>query len=139
MLGSGEGWVLAKYILFQIPGWGMAGGLAWWAHHSWGVPSLWAVGGVCLFVVKDAVLYPFVKKAYSVAPGKGAAPEPGTEVVVTDDLDPKGFVRVGAELWKAEILVHHAPLRSGSSATIRSVEGLTLIVEAGGPASTSRE
>ncbi len=139
MSGSGEGWVLAKYILFQIPGWVMAVGLAWWAHHSWGLPALWAVGGVCLFVVKDAVLYPFVKKAYSMAPGKGAAPEPGTSVVVTDDLDPRGFVRVGAELWKAELQEGCAPLRSGSSAQIHSVEGLTLIVEPADPAPISRE
>ena len=138
MMGSGEGWVLAKYILFQIPGWVMAVGLAWWAHNSWGLPALWAVSAVCLFVVKDAVLYPFVKKAYSVAPGKGAAPEPGTTVLVTDDLDPKGFVRVGAELWKAELVEGGTPLRSGSSATIRSVDGLTLIVEPAEGTPTSR-
>ena len=125
----GNRWVLAKYILFQVPGWIAAIYLAWWAYTDWGLSLFWAVSGVCLFVVKDAVLYPFVKTAYSIAPGKGAAPEPGTCVVAAEDIDPKGYVRISAELWRAELRSGSAAIPAGATAQIHSVDGLTLIVE----------
>lgn len=135
----GNGWVLAKYILFQLPGWIAVGYLAWWAHTDWGLSLLWAVSGVCLFVVKDAVLYPFVKGAYSVAPGKGAAPERGTRVVAAEDIDPKGYVRISAELWKAELRAGSPAIPAGGSARIHRVDGLTVIVERSEPEASSED
>ena len=64
----------------------------------WGWPASWVGAGVGLFVLKDAILFPFVKHAYSVAPGKGAAPEPGSRVIAAEDIDPKGYARIAAEL-----------------------------------------
>jgi len=135
----GNGWVLAKYILFQAPGWIAAVYLAWWAHTDWGLSLLWAVSGVCLFVVKDAVLYPFVKTAYSVAPGKGAAPERGTCVVAAEDIDPQGYVRISAELWKAELRAGSPAIPAGAAARIYSVDGLTVIVETPESAGSSED
>ncbi len=49
-------------------------------------------------------------------------------------LDPAGYVRVGAELWRAEVSREHAPVESGAVVRVRAVRNLTLYVEPVPPA-----
>ena len=90
---------------------------------------LWT-GGVllCLAVVKDFVLYPFVRSAYESDAKTGAERLVGVGGKVQRAINPRGYVRVNGELWRAETELIDQPLPSGSPVTVRSFRGLTLIV-----------
>jgi len=60
--------VLGKYVLFQLPGWLLVGTLAWAAHRWLGLDARLALGVLALLVLKDAVLFRFVRDAYAVSP-----------------------------------------------------------------------
>ncbi len=125
--------VVGKYILFQIPGWVAAIGLAWWASSSLGLEKFWAIVAVVLWIVKDAVLYPFVRAAYSMKPGEGGAPKKGAIATATENLNPEGYVRVNAELWRARISTGTRVIKPGETVEVQKVDGLTLIVSATDP------
>lgn len=125
-----EHWlVLGKYTLFQLPGIALVGGLAWWAHHHWGLAEGWAIAAVVGWIAKDAILFPYVRHAYAVSGGREATPEPGTPVTAHEDIAPTGYIRVGAELWRAELRAGAEPLLAGECGQIHSVHGLTVVVE----------
>ncbi|NNL87257.1 MAG: NfeD family protein [Myxococcales bacterium] len=125
--------MLGKYALFQLPGLALVAALAWWAHHSWGLALPWAIAAVVGWAAKDAFLFPFVRHAYAISGGREATPEPGTTVTAREDVSPNGYVRVGAELWRAELRPGAKPLRAGECGTIHSVRGLTVIIEPSEP------
>lgn len=120
--------VLARYLAFQIPSWllvglGLAAAVRWW---SLGMP----VAGLllALFVTKDLVMFPFVRKAYEPSSGSAADALVGRLAVANDPLAPSGYVRVGSELWAAE-LRDGGEAPAGFALRVAEVRGLTLIVE----------
>jgi membrane protein implicated in regulation of membrane protease activity len=103
-LGHDDGvTVLARYLGFQIPGWIIAGGLAW-ALGEWASVPDWVLAAVLsLYVLKDLILFPFVRSAYA-----GTIHDPGDSVkgaqgIVVVALDPEGWVRIGPERWRATV------------------------------------
>ena len=52
----------------------------------------------------------------------------GREATARTALAPDGWVRVGAELWRARVVRDAAPADVGTSMVVEEVEGLTLIV-----------
>lgn len=125
--------VLARYLLFQIPGMGLAG-IALWLLADWGIvtPRL-AWGLFALWLLKDVVLYPMTRIAYGHQRGPhGAEALVGASGVAQQALEPggAGYVRVGAELWKAR-LDADAPshgVASGDLVRVTAVRDLTLLV-----------
>jgi membrane protein implicated in regulation of membrane protease activity len=120
--------VLAKYVLFQVPGWLIVGGLAYAAHRWLGLHGALAAGALLAFMLKDAVLFPFVRDAYSVHSRPPADGMLGARAVAEGTLAPEGVVRVGPELWRARLAKGEAPVAAGESVHIVAVEGLTLRV-----------
>ncbi len=127
--------LLGRYLLLQLPGWGLAG-LVLYGLHRWAELPGWIAGGVfALVVVKDAVLYPLVRQALAAPPRSGASSLVGARAVVVSRLAPEGRVQMGPELWFAETRAGRGPIEAGDPVTIREVRGLTLVVEpAGGEA-----
>jgi membrane protein implicated in regulation of membrane protease activity len=122
---------LGKYALFQVPGWLIVGGLAWAAHRWLGLDAWLAAAALALWVLKDAVLYPFVRHAYTVEARPPADGMLGARAVAEEALAPEGLVRVGPELWRARLARGEAPVAAGESVRIVGVEGLTLRVSRG--------
>jgi membrane-bound ClpP family serine protease len=120
--------VLGKYVLFQIPGGAAVAGLAWAAHQWLGLDGWLAAGAVALWLAKDAALFPFVRHAYAVEARPAAASLLGAEGVAQDALAPEGFVRVGAELWRARLVPGEEPIPAGARVRVVDMEGLTLRV-----------
>jgi membrane protein implicated in regulation of membrane protease activity len=120
--------VLGKYTLLQLPGWVAVGGAAWAAHRWLGLEAWLAAGAFAAWFLKDALLFPFVRHAYEVEPRPAGAGLLGASGVAQDALAPEGFVRVGAELWRARIVAGEAPIAAGEAVRIVEVEGLTLRV-----------
>lgn len=101
----------------------LAAAVHWW---QLGESLAWLLLG--LFVVKDLVLFPFVRRAYEPSSGGGARALVGRIAVASDPLAPAGYVRLGGELWRAE-LRSGDPAAAGARLRVVDVRGLTLMVE----------
>jgi len=121
--------VLLRYAALQVPGqlfvltlslsaWEWLG-LPGWA--AWAAPLGWAV--------KDALLFPFVWRAYEPDDHGAAAGLVGQIVVSDETLDPGGWARLGAELWRVELVDGVRSVPRGSKLRVVGVEGLVLRVE----------
>ena len=96
--------VVLRYLAFQIPGWAvlalvLGAAMAWWELSRTLAAAIFA-----LFVIKDAVLFPFVRIAYEPRSGGGAEALVGQRARAEEELAPEGYVRLGAELWRAELV-----------------------------------
>ena len=74
-------------------------------------------------------MYRFVAVAYDADSDLDRDPLIGARGVTTQPLDPSGYVRVGAELWRAVAPRGAARIPSGAPVRVRARRGLTLEVE----------
>ena len=122
--------VFARYLLFQLPGCVVAAtvlaGLVHWEHLS---PTVaYALFGI--WVVAEIALFPVFRIGYETGGTRGGAEALiGALGVAQEDLDPEGYVRIGAERWRAVVASGCAPLAAGAEVRVREVKQLTLVVE----------
>ena len=128
-MGKASQRTFARYVAFQVPGWVLAAVVAWWLVAHTGLAPWQAALGCALFVIKDFALYPWVRDAYAAGEPSAAALLVGRTGVARERIDPSGYVRVGAELWRAELAPGCAAIDAGARVRVRAVRGLTLIVE----------
>jgi len=122
--------VVLRYILLQVPG-VLGVSLALLALRLWLELSWWWVGGgLLVWVIKDAVLFPFVWPSY--AEQGGSAEDRyslvGQQGVVAVRLEPGGMVRLRGERWQARLVEENTSLEVGAPMEVVQVEGLTLLV-----------
>ena len=118
-----------RYVALEAPGWVLAAGVAWWLAAKAGVAPWLAALGWAVFVVKDFALYPWLRDAYAAGNPDASAQLVGRTGLARERIDPSGYVRIGAELWRAELAAGGTPIEAGASVRVREVRGLTLIVE----------
>ncbi|OGP90125.1 MAG: hypothetical protein A2157_17470, partial [Deltaproteobacteria bacterium RBG_16_47_11] len=96
--------VVMRYALFQIPGLVLLISILilvrWWVDF----PSWIFWGSVFIWIVKDAVLFPFVWRAYDRSRSRALHSLVGSEGIVEQRLAPSGYIRVHGELWQAEMI-----------------------------------
>jgi membrane protein implicated in regulation of membrane protease activity len=121
--------VALRYLLFQMPGWFVAAGVLALAVDLFGVAGWLALAAFALFVAKDAVLFPFVRRAYE---RNHVPPHPVGETGVAEDaIDAgEGWVRVGRELWRARRAPGAAAIARGERVRVVGLRGHVLEVEA---------
>lgn len=122
---------MGKYALCQLPGALIAGGILFFLHRSFGFPGwlAWTLFGI--WVLKDVLLFPFVWTAYSTeAPGAAMTGRVGE---TRGRLEPDGYIRVGGELWWAELPPGAPAVDDGERVKVLGQRGLTLIVERADP------
>ncbi len=117
-----------RYVLFQIPGWILAMLLLGAAHRWLGLSIPVAAGLFLLFVAKDFLLYPFVRKAYEPDPRTGTELLIGCVGLTRQRLDPEGYVLVKGELWRAVADPPEQAIPPETPVLICAVSGLTLRV-----------
>jgi membrane protein implicated in regulation of membrane protease activity len=121
---------ILRYIAFQLPSWLIVAFIAV-ALDVWSeLPRPLLVGAFALYLVKDFVIYPWVRSAYEHTehdPGSNMLAARGVVIV---SLDPVGWVRVGSERWRAETVDAAAPLAPGTAVEVSRVRGHTLLVVA---------
>lgn len=118
---------LQRYILFQLPGLTIAA-VAALALHRWaGVPAWGAVSLWLAWLLKDVVLYPKLRAAYEDRDPMPAARFVGQRAVVTREIAPIGYVRIGGELWSARGL-DATSIDAGVTVEVIEADGLTLVV-----------
>ena len=120
--------VALRYLLFQTPGWLVAAGVLALAVDLFGVAGWLALAAFALFVAKDAVLFPFVRRAYE---RNDIPPHPVGETGVAEDAidGGEGWVRVGRELWRARRATGAAAIPSGERVRVVALRGHVLEVE----------
>ena len=117
-----------RYLLFQIPGWLLAAGVAL-ALWRWGFVAPWlCLACLCAWVLKDLALYPMLRRVYETDRRTGAQALIGARGFAQEDLAPFGFVRVRGELWRASALPSERVIAAGAEVEIVGVERMTIIV-----------
>jgi membrane protein implicated in regulation of membrane protease activity len=121
--------VLAKYLMFQVPGMALAGVVLVALVRVWDLSPRTALLLFAFWVIKDFAMYPLLRNAYAGSFHDAGETLVGALGIARERLDPAGYVRVGSELWRAEVSPEHAPLERGAAVRVRAVRNLTLHVE----------
>jgi membrane protein implicated in regulation of membrane protease activity len=123
----------ARYLFFQLPEWGLVVLLLLAIDHFTETPAWLLVAGGVGFVAKDVALYPWMRRAYEHVgndPGENLV---GRRGVATSTVARDGWVRVDAELWRAETGDGEIP--KGTRIRVCALDGHVLVVEPDGDAS----
>lgn len=122
---------LAKYVALQVPGWAAVSLVAYLLWRFWELPVWAAALLVALLLVKDALVYPFLRHAYEDSPSRMVGAEALLGQTGTSDgpLEPVGWVRVRGERWRGELVGGASSLDSGRRVVVRAVRGLRVQVE----------
>ena len=124
--------VFGRYLLFQLPGIGIATLVLVGLVEIWDLPVNAAVVLFALWVAKDLALYPFLKVAYQTRDSGVNGPDAllGNLGVAQDDLDPEGYVKIGSELWRARAAPEAESIVSGAPVRVVQMRNLMVVVEA---------
>jgi membrane-bound ClpP family serine protease len=120
--------VVAKYFILQLPSLLFLITILlvlrqWEVIPSW---VFWTI--IAAWIVKDALLFPFVWRAYDPDASHAANPLIGAEGVAMERLHPSGYIRVRGELWRAELEEGEPAVEKGKTVLVREIHGLTLRV-----------
>ena len=122
--------VFARYLAFEAPSWVLLLAVLVVLVRVWDLSVPLAAFVLALWVVKDLVLFPVLRIAYEPAGGSGGAENLiGAIGTVSAALDPEGWVRIGAERWRARVARDQAPVSPGTTVRVTRVDGLLLRVE----------
>jgi membrane-bound serine protease (ClpP class) len=125
--------IYLRYILLNIPGL-VAVILILIIIQHWFVLPVWLFWGIIgSWIVKDALLFPFVWRAYDGERPGSSRPMIGQRGIAKERLAPKGYVQIHGELWRAVKIENGPPIEMGQSVRIVKIDGLTLFVEAVNP------
>ena len=121
--------IYIRYILLNIPELAAVILILIIIQH-WVVLPRWLFGSIIVFwIVKDALLFPFVWRAYDwERPGRSRSMI-GERSIAKERLAPAGYVQVHGELWRAVKIDDGPPIETGQTVKIVKMEGLTLFVE----------
>ena len=87
------------------------------------------MGVLAAWIVKDIVLFPLTWRAYEREGEKKTNTVIGKTGFARDRLNPKGYVSVCGELWRAELSGECLTVEKGEAVRVNEVKGLTLLVE----------
>jgi membrane protein implicated in regulation of membrane protease activity len=116
-----------KYLLLQIPGWvATAIVLIVFVHWQW-LPRWLATVCFLGWLLKDLLLYRFLRRAYE-PEVIGTARLVGERGVSEGELAPDGYIRVRGELWRAVASPAGAAVPAGTEVEIVSAERMQVVV-----------
>jgi len=122
--------VFARYLAFEAPSWVLLGVMLVVLVRVWDLSLALAGLVLGLWVLKDLALFPVLRIAYEPGGGSGGAENVlGARAIVSVELDPEGWVQIGAERWRARVSRQHAPVSVGVAVRVVAIEGLLLRVE----------
>ena len=127
-----KGWsarIVLRYAFLQIPFTALLI-LVLILMRKWVDLPIWLVFGLAaLLVVKDIALYPLVWRSYDPDSKSLSNQMEGARGIALEDLHPTGYVEIGAERWKAEVIEGGPSIGRGQHIKVRGIRGLTLLVQ----------
>jgi membrane protein implicated in regulation of membrane protease activity len=121
--------ILRRYTLLQLPGLALLVLILILVQRWVDLPAWIVWGSIVVWIAKDAILYPFVWRAYDPDHPQGVSALVGVRGIARDRLAPSGYVQIRGELWKAELKEGRLPIEQGEQVRVRGVRGLTLLVQ----------
>ena len=121
--------ILVRYALLQLPALALLVLILVFVQRWVDLPAWVVWGSIAIWVVKDAILYPFVWRAYDWDRPQGENSIVGARGIAKERLAPSGYVQVRGELWKAELMEGSPPLEKGERVRVEGARGLMLIVQ----------
>jgi membrane protein implicated in regulation of membrane protease activity len=125
---------LFRYLFFQFPGWALAAVAAAALVH-WNVIPGW-LAWVALFalLIKDIVMFPFLRSAYESGAIHGSAALVGKKGVAQENLAPEGYVKINLELWRAVAELPDQVIPAGAEVEVIGADGMKIYVRPAGRA-----
>jgi len=120
--------VFQRYLLVQCPGWALAAVVLYGLHRWLGLPLWLAAVLMAADIIKDFVLFPYLRRAYETDGGAVMDRLIGRSAIVRQALDPEGYVQVGGELWRARQSSPSAPVEPGQRVAVVGADGMVLRV-----------
>jgi len=117
-----------KYFLLQIPGWLATGGVLTVLWHWQLLPRWLALLCFGAWLLKDLLLYPWLRQAYEDGAKTDSTALIGMRGVAQEDLKPTGYVRVRGELWRAVTVSADRTVVAGTEVEIVNAERMTVFV-----------
>lgn len=120
--------VVLRYALLQLPGFAAALAVAFLLRRWISFPDSYVWVALSLWIIKDAVLFPFVWTAYDWDDPGRLGSMVGRRGQAMKKMDPSGYVQIGGEIWSAEASDPSAAIEEGEWVTVEDLDGLKLIV-----------
>ena len=120
--------VYVRYILLQLIELAVVVLTLLVVRQWWTIPDGLFWGLVLAWMIKDAVLFPFVWRAYDQDAPRAADGMIGERGVAKSMLDSSGYVQVRGELWKAVRAGDGPPIAPGCAVRVLFRKGLVLYV-----------
>lgn len=122
---------IRRYLLFQIPGWIVAGGVLLFLAERQFITGQMALVLFLLWFLKDVIIYPLVWRSYDPAASRKSDRMMGATGICVQELSPSspGYVRVLGELWRANLRENHSGIPAGTRVRVTEVRELLLVVE----------
>jgi len=121
--------ILLRYTLFQIPSLALLAVILLVVRRYVDLPQWFFWGFMILWVMKDAILFPFVWRAYDRSQERRLYNMVGKKGVAEERLAPSGYIRIHGELWKAEVIDGAPPVEKGEPVRVQGIRGLVLLVQ----------
>ncbi len=121
--------VLVRYSLLQLPGIALVIGLLFLMQWWMDIPLWlrWLI--IIIWVAKDAVLFPFVWRAYDWNQKDNRHTMIGMQGIALERLDPVGYISIRGEQWKAQVMGKGPPVEEGQKVVVNGIRGLTLYIQ----------
>ena len=122
------GRIYLRYLLLMIPGVVVLFLVLMIVEHWVAMPAwlFWSV--IFLWLVKEAIIFPFVWHAHDPDRPGLSRTMIGAHGIVKKRLDPAGYIQVAGELWKAEPVEIAQPIEKGERVRVVKMKGLKLFV-----------
>ncbi len=120
---------LGKYIVTQIPGLVLLLLALYFIHTRIDMPG-WMVWGIIgLWIIKDILLFPLVRRAFHNRRTGSNGISAGDTGITAEKLAPAGYIKIRGELWRAETADKTRTVPAGKEVWVKEIRGLTLVVE----------
>lgn len=129
MKRKGAARVLMKYWLLQMPMLLLVIVGLFLAQRYLGLPAWAAWGGSVVWLAKDMLLFPLVRRAYDDRNPNNAHSMSGVQGRAVEMLNNSGLVLVRGVLWRAEVAGGRRPIYKDELVRVQGSRGLVLLVQ----------
>jgi membrane protein implicated in regulation of membrane protease activity len=120
--------IIIRYTILQLPGLALLVLILVFVQGWVDLPAWVFWGSISIWVFKDTILFPFVRRAYDWDRPQGTNSMVGEQGIAKEWLAPWGYVQIRGELWKAELTEGSPPLEKGVRVRVEGTRGLRLVV-----------
>ena len=126
---KGSARVLMKYLLLQMPMLSLVIVGLFLAQRYMELPAWVAWGGSVVWLAKDMLLFPLVRRSYDDRNPNTAHSMSGVQGRAVEMLDKSGYVLVHGVLWWAEVNGACRPIHKRERVRVQGSRGLVVLVQ----------